>query len=177
MRFLHRAALAAVCLCPALTFSGCNKAASTAKADPSASTGDATQAADATKKPQDAAAAATTRTNLQAALDAEAAGTARYQAFAAKADQEGLKQASRLFRGAATSETILTTLLTGALGPNVTHTAAASTAPVVKTTAENLKAALEDDTLISERDYARYLQQTESGAASPMSTAIGRAHV
>ena len=44
--------------------------------------------------------------NLKAAFSGESQANRRYQAFARKADEEGLTQVARLFRAAAEAETV-----------------------------------------------------------------------
>jgi len=185
---MPRAAAAAVCLLPLLLLMGCDKKADTpangggTTAKPAdaqtAKPGDAKPTAEAAPQSPDqaaksAASAAATKANLQKAFDTESAEAALYQAYATKADQEGLPQAARLCRGAAGSEQVLLKLLGAELTKSgQTAPSAAASTPVVKTTAENLKAALATDTLIAERDYSRYLQQVEGGSDNAAITAF-----
>ena len=84
--------------------------------------------------------------NLKAAFTGETHASQRYARFAEKADAEGEKEAARLFRAAAKAETIHAAKhrkTIEALGGTAPEVAADDTA--VKTTAENLKAAIEGE--------------------------------
>ncbi len=65
-----------------------------------------TAPAQATESGAPRLAAPVTLANLQAAFEADTRAQARYDAFAAKADQEGFPGAARLFRAAARSERV-----------------------------------------------------------------------
>ena len=71
--------------------------------------------------------------NLKEAFAGESQANRKYLAFAKQADKEGYKQAAKLFRAAAEAETIHAHSHLNALNG-------------VKTTAENLKAAIEGET-------------------------------
>jgi rubrerythrin len=73
-----------------------------------------------------------TTDNLQAAFAGESQANRKYLAFAKKADQEGYPQIAKLFRAAAAAETIHAHNHFNALGG-------------VKSTTENLKAAIEGE--------------------------------
>jgi rubrerythrin len=73
-----------------------------------------------------------TTDNLQAAFAGESQASRKYLAFAKKADQEGYPQIAKLFRAAAAAETIHAHNHFNALGG-------------VKSTTENLKAAIEGE--------------------------------
>lgn len=107
-----------------------------------------------------------TTNNLQKAYNAESNAKARYEAFAAQADQEGHKSVAVLLRAAASSEAIhaknfavqLTRL--GAeptTVPDVFH---------VKSTRENLEACLKGQTSADESMYPGLIKQAEVDKAS-----------
>jgi len=100
----------------------------------------------------------TTLENLQAAFNGESNAHARYLGFAKKADEEGYKQAARLFRAAARSEEIHTdnhkTVIEGLGGA-----AEAEIRPAdVKSTADNLKAAYDGESYEQGTMYPEYLK-------------------
>lgn len=74
-----------------------------------------------------------TEKNLMEAFAGESQANRKYLAFAEKADKEGHVQAARLFRAAAAAETVHAHAHLRALG-------------AIRTTAENLKAAIEGET-------------------------------
>lgn len=74
-----------------------------------------------------------TEKNLMEAFAGESQANRKYLAFAEKADKEGHAQAARLFRAAAAAETVHAHAHLRALG-------------AIRTTAENLKAAIEGET-------------------------------
>jgi len=75
----------------------------------------------------------TTEINLKEAFAGESQANRKYLAFARKAEQEGFANVARLFRTAAEAETIHALAHLGALD-------------LVKSTAENLKAAVDGET-------------------------------
>lgn len=92
---------------------------------------------------------ANTETNLKDAFAGESQANRKYLAFAKKAEQDGFANVARLFRAAAEAETI------HAHG----HLAALDG---VKSTAENLKAAIEGETYEYTRMYPPMLKQAEA---------------
>ena len=86
---------------------------------------------------------ARTEENLKAAFAEESQANRRYTSFAERADRDGLKQAARLFRAAAFAEEIHAkrhlVMLTG-----------------VKSTVENLQAAIEGEGYESREMYPRF---------------------
>ena len=99
----------------------------------------------------------TTLENLQAAFNGESNAHARYLAFATQADTEGYGKAASLFRAAARAEQVhferhakVIKELGGTPTANIE-------APVVKTTAENLKAAMEGEIYESTVMYPEFL--------------------
>jgi rubrerythrin len=96
--------------------------------------------------------------NLQAAFNGESNAHARYLAFAKKADQEGYGKVASLFRAAARAEEIharnhaeVIKKLGGT--PNATIET-----PVVKTTKENLEAAIKGETYERDVMYPAFLK-------------------
>ncbi len=101
--------------------------------------------------------AASTLENLQAAYNGESNAAARYKAFAAKADADGYAGAARLFRAAARAETIHAAShakVIQALGGKPRADIAAT---AVKTTRENLQAALAGETYEKDTMYPDFL--------------------
>lgn len=90
-----------------------------------------------------------TETNLKEAFAGESQANRKYLAFAKKAEQEGFPNVARLFRTAAEAETI------HALG----HLAAMDG---IKSTAENLKAAITGETYEHTQMYPPMLKQAEA---------------
>lgn len=91
-----------------------------------------------------------TQDNLKAAFAGESQANRKYLAFAQKAQEEGLNGVAKLFRAAAEAETIHAMSELKALGG-------------VKTTAENLKAAIEGETHEFEIMYPGFI--AEAGQA------------
>ena len=110
----------------------------------------------------DETAARTTLDNLQAAFNGESNAKARYEAFAAKANEEGYKSIATLFRAAALSESIHATNFAGVIRGMGAEPKATLVAPDVKSTKENLEAAVKGET--SERDtlYPACAKQAEA---------------
>jgi rubrerythrin len=103
----------------------------------------------------------TTLDNLQAAFNGESNANARYLAFAKKADAEGYGKAASLFRAAARAEQVhfdRHARVIRELGG--TPTAKIET-PVVKSTAENLKAAMDGEIYESTIMYPGFLAKAE----------------
>ncbi len=88
---------------------------------------------------------ATTKENLQEAFAGESQANRKYLAFAKKADMEGYPQIAKLFRAAAAAETVHAHAHLNAMGG-------------VKTTAENLKAAIEGETHEFKNMYPAMIQ-------------------
>lgn len=103
----------------------------------------------------------TTLDNLQAAFNGESNAKARYEAFAAKADAEGYKQVANLFRAASKAESIHA----GAHGKVIEGLNAKPVADVkpadVKSTKENLEAALKGETYEMTTMYPAFIAQAE----------------
>ena len=90
-----------------------------------------------------------TTKNLQEAFAGESQANRKYLAFAKKADQEGYPQVGKLFRAAAHAETIHAHAHLRAL-------------KAVKTTAENLKEAIEGETHEFESMYPPMIEAAKS---------------
>ncbi len=109
-----------------------------------------------------AAAAGKSMANLQAALSGESSARERYLAFAKKADEEGYKSVGSLFRAAARAEGIhaanhaaVIKKLGGDATPKVE-------APVVKSTRENLEAAIKGETYERDTMYPGFLSEARA---------------
>ncbi|HOX04822.1 MAG TPA: ferritin family protein [Planctomycetota bacterium] len=92
------------------------------------------------------AAETSTADNLKAAHQASLDAKARYEAFAAKAGEEGYKSAAALFRAAAKSEDIHIAKYASVLKELGVEAKAEAAKPEVKTTRENAEAAIKDKT-------------------------------
>jgi rubrerythrin len=90
-----------------------------------------------------------TKENLRKAFAGESQANRKYLAFAGQAEKEGYPQAAKLFRAAAQAETIHAHAHLRALGG-------------VKTTAENLKAAIEGETEEFEKMYPAMIETAEA---------------
>lgn len=117
-----------------------------------------------TDKPGVVAQAATTPDNITTAYLAESASKARYEAFAARATDEGYKSVAVLFRATAASQDVLIKKHAAMIqklsgGLPVVKVAAA---PVVKSTRENLEAALAADIGEKNTRYAAFSRQAEA---------------
>ena len=103
----------------------------------------------------------TTLDNLQTAFNGESNANARYLVFAKKADEEGYGRAASLFRAAARAEQVhferhakVIKELGGVPTANIET-------PVVKSTPENLKAAMEGEIYESTVMYPEFLAKAE----------------
>ncbi len=108
------------------------------------------------------ATAATTLDNLQAAYNGESNAHAKYLAFAQKADAEGYAQAASLFRAAARAEEIHAAnhaVVIKKLGG--TPTAKIEKAEV-KTTKENLEAAIKGESYERDTMYPEFLKEARA---------------
>ena len=100
----------------------------------------------------------TTLENLQAAFDGESNAHARYLEFAKKADEEGYKQVALLFRAAARSEEIHARNHEAAI-TKLGGAAKADVKPAdVKSTKENLEAAVKGETYEMKTMYPKFLE-------------------
>ncbi len=109
-----------------------------------------------------AAAATKTLDNLQAAYNGESNAHARYLAFAQKADAEGYVQAGALFRAAARAEEIHAAnhaVVIKKLGGTPT---AKIEKPEVKSTKENLEAAIKGESYERDTMYPEFLKEARA---------------
>lgn len=108
------------------------------------------------------AAGKTTLDNLQAAFNGESNAKAKYEAFAVKADEEGYKSVAALFRATAASETIHARKHAVAIKKLKAEPLATVEKPAVKSTKENLEAALAGETYERETMYPGFIAQAET---------------
>ncbi len=87
--------------------------------------------------------------NLQDAFAGESQANRKYLAFAAQAEKDGFSQVAKLFRAAAEAETIHALAHLKAMGG-------------IKTTLENLEAAVEGERFEYQEMYPPYLAEAES---------------
>ena len=112
--------------------------------------------------PNRAMAATKTLDNLQAGFNGESNAHARYLAFAEKADQEGYGEVASLFRAAAKAEEVHAAnhaAVTKKMGG--TAEAKIETA-VVKSTKENLEAAIKGESYERDTMYPEFLKQARA---------------
>ena len=111
----------------------------------------------ASVKPQETK--ATTLDNLMAAYDGESNAHTRYVQFAVKADEEGCPKVANLFRAASRAEEIHAKTHAGVITKMGGLPAADVKAPDVKSTKENLEAALAGETYERDEMYPKVLTQ------------------
>ncbi len=108
------------------------------------------------------AAGTKTLENLQTAFDGESNANAKYLAFAKKADEEGYQKVASLFRAAARSEEIHKNNHAAV----ITKMGSVPTADIkvveTKSTAENLKGAIEGETYERDKMYPGFLAEARS---------------
>lgn len=105
---------------------------------------------------------ATTLENLEAAYQGEMNAQARYLAFAAQADREGYGEVGSLFRAVARAEAIHARHHEGAMRDLGATARPRREEPEVKTTRENLKAAIRGERWEHDRMYAGFLKQARN---------------
>ncbi len=127
----------------------------------SCTTGGANSSAPTTPAPL-AAAAATAVTNLQTAFNGESNASAKYAAFATRADDEGYTQVASLFRAAARAESIHAANHARVIQSLGGTPAADVKQADVKSTSENLKAAIEGETYERDTMYPQFIAQARS---------------
>ncbi|MFA7255144.1 MAG: ferritin family protein [Candidatus Omnitrophota bacterium] len=103
----------------------------------------------------------TTLDNLQAAFNGESNAHARYLAFAKKADAEGYGKAGSLFRAAARAERVHFERHAKVIKELGGVPTAKIEKPVVKSTADNLKAAMDGEIYESTVMYPEFLAKAE----------------
>jgi rubrerythrin len=99
--------------------------------------------------------------NLQAAFNGESNAHARYLAFAMKADTEGYGKVASLFRAAARAEQVHFERHAKAIKKLGATPTATMEAPVIKSTAENLKATMDGEIYESTVMYPEFLIKAE----------------
>ncbi len=109
-----------------------------------------------------AAAATKTMDNLQAAYTGESNAHARYLAFAEKADQEQYAEVASLFRAAAKAESVHAANHATVIKKLGGTPEAKIEAPVVKSTKENLEAAIKGETYERDTMYPQFLKQARA---------------
>lgn len=107
----------------------------------------------------EAAAGKTTLENLQASFNGESNAKAKYEAFAAKADEEGYKSVASLFRAASLSEGIHAKKHAAVIAKLGAEPKAEIAKPEVKSTKENLAAALAGESYEKETMYPAFITQ------------------
>ena len=95
-----------------------------------------------------------TTDNLQEAFAGESQANRKYLAFAKKADQDGLPQVAKLFRAAAEAETVHAHAHLRVLGG-------------IKSTAENLEAAIEGEGHEFRTMYPQFLAEAQAEGMKP----------
>ena len=106
-----------------------------------------------------------THENLKEAFAGESMANRKYLAFARQADAEGYPQVAKLFRAAAEAETIHATDHLKALG-------------MIRSTEENLKAAVEGETYESTKMYPDFIataKEENAEAIAKKLTLVGKA--
>jgi rubrerythrin len=107
---------------------------------------------------------ASTMTNLQAAFNGESNAHARYLAFAKKADAEGYAGVASLFRAAARAEEIHAGNHAEVIKKFGGVPDAKLEDPVVKSTRENLEAAIKGEIYERDKMYPAFIRQAKSEA-------------
>lgn len=110
------------------------------------------------------AAKASTLDNLQAAYDGESNAAARYTAFAKQADKEGYAGVAGLFRAAAKAEQVHAASHAAVIKKMGAQPKADVKTPEVKTTKENLQAAIKGETYERDVMYPEFLKQARAEA-------------
>lgn len=105
---------------------------------------------------------AVTLDNLQAALNGESNAHARYLAFAKKADEEGYAGVASLFRAAARAEEIHANNHAAVIRKSGGAAEAKLETPVVKSTRENLEAAIKGETFERDQMYPDFIRQAQA---------------
>ncbi len=105
---------------------------------------------------------AATLANLQSAYNGESNASARYEAFAVKADGEGYKTVASLFRATARSEAIHAKKHAAMIVKAGAVPKYSPEAPEVKATKENLEAAVKGETGEKDSMYPEFIKQAEA---------------
>lgn len=107
-------------------------------------------------------ASATTLDNMQAAYNGESNAHVRYLAFAKQADKEGYGQVASLFRAAARAEQVHASNHAAVIQELGATPKANIEEPAVKSTRENLEAAIKGETYERDTMYPDFLKQARS---------------
>lgn len=99
--------------------------------------------------------------NLQTAFNGESNAANRYAAFARKADEEGFHRTASLFRAAARAEQIHASNHAAVIKKMGATPEAQIETPVVKSTAENLKAAIAGEEYERDVMYPGFIKEAE----------------
>ncbi len=108
-----------------------------------------------------------TPANLQAAFNGESNAHARYLAFAKKADEEGYARAASLFRAAARAEEIHAANHAAVIRKLGLLPEAKIETPVVKSTRDNLQAAIAGETYERDVMYPTFIKEAQAEKHSP----------
>lgn len=100
--------------------------------------------------------------NLQAAYNGESNAHARYVAFAEKADQDGYPSVASMFRAAARAEQIHANNHAEVIKKLGAEPKATIDKPEIKTTAENLEAAIKGEKYEFETMYPEFLKEAHA---------------
>jgi len=106
--------------------------------------------------------AATTLENMQAAFNGESNAHVRYLAFAKEADSKGYGEVASLFRAAARAEEIHAANHAAVIKELGAEPHAKIETPEVKTTRENLQAAIKGETYERDTMYPDFLKQART---------------
>ena len=106
--------------------------------------------------------AATTLENMQTAFNGESNAHARYLAFAVQADKEGYGEVASLFRAAARAEEIHASNHAEVIKARGATPNAKVETPDVKSTRENLEAAIKGETYERDTMYPEFLKQARA---------------
>ena len=112
--------------------------------------------------PNGAMAATKTLDNLQTGFKGESNANARYLAFAEKADQDGYGEVASLFRAAAKAEAVHAANHAAVIKMVGGTPEAKIEAPVVKSTKENLEAAIKGESYERDTMYPEFLKQARA---------------
>ena len=104
----------------------------------------------------------TTLKNLQTAFNGESNASARYAAFARRADEDGFHQVASLFRAASRAEQIHAANHAAVIKKMGGTPEAQIEKPVVKATAENLKVAIAGEEYERDVMYPAFIKEAET---------------
>lgn len=139
----------------ALTLVGCDK---TSQVSETSKPSGQTQTVATTQGSDQAA----TLDNLQAAYNGEFNANLRYTAYAKKADEEGYKQVAKLFRAAALAEQIHRDNHAEVIRKMGAEPKAEQQELMVKSTRDNLQAAIDGESYERDKMYPEFISKAES---------------